>query len=108
MFLISNDSIRASVSNLYGVQYGIYKSYEGIYFTEHYTNYIKPMFMEEFETFEFYRSFKPKNYQQFITNKAYKRVIRYSIDAIQTFIFMQSGLKENVEKLISEIDKELI
>ncbi len=107
LFLISNDSIRASVSNLYGVQYGIYKAYENIYFIEHYTNYIKPMFMAEFETFKFYRSFKPRNYQQFIKNKAYKRVIRYTIDAIQTFIYMQSGLKEDVEKLISEINEEL-
>lgn len=107
MFLISNDSIRASVSNLYGVKYGIYKSYENIYFTEHYTNYIKPMFMEEFVTFEFYNSFKPKNYSQFIKNKAYERVMIYTTDAIQTFIFMQLGLKEDVEKLISEINKEL-
>ena len=107
LFIISNDSIRASVSNLFGVKYGIYKSYENIYFIEHYTNYIKPMFMEEFETFEFYRSFKPKNYNQFIENKAYKGVMRYTTDAINTFIFMQSGLKEDVEKLISEIDKEL-
>jgi hypothetical protein len=107
MFLIANDSIRASASNLYGVKYEIYKSFESIYFTEHYTNYIKPMFMEEFETFEFYRSFKPKNYNQFIENKAYKGVMRYTTDAINTFIFMQSGLKEDVEKLISEIDKEL-
>ncbi|MBP1840997.1 hypothetical protein J2Z57_002559 [Formosa algae] len=33
--------------------------------------------------------------------------MRYTIDAIQTFIFMQSGLKEDVEKLMSEINKEL-
>ena len=107
MFVISNDSIRTSISNLYGVQYGIYKSFESIYFTEHYTNYIKPMFMEEFDTFKFYSSFKPRNYQEFIKSKAYKRVMRYTIDAIQTFIFMQSGLKEDVEKLMSEINKEL-
>ncbi|MBP1840998.1 hypothetical protein J2Z57_002558 [Formosa algae] len=74
MFVISNDSIRTSISNLYGVQYGIYKSFESIYFTEHYTNYIKPMFMEEFDTFKFYSSFKPRNYQEFIKSKAYKRV----------------------------------
>ncbi len=104
---ISNDSIRTSISNLYGVQYGIYKSYESIYFVEHYTNYIKPMFIAEFESFGFYTSFKPRNYNQFIKNQEYKRIMSYTEDAIQSFIFMQSGLKEDVEKLISAINKEL-
>jgi len=107
MFLISNDSIRASVSDLYGVQFGIYSSYESIYFVEHYTNYIKPMFMTEFDTFEFYRSFKPRRYSQFIKNQEYKRIMRYTVDASRTFIFMQSSLKKNVEKLISDIEKEV-
>lgn len=107
MFLISNDSIRASVSDLYGVQFDIYSSYERIYFVEHYTNYIKPMFIAEFDTFEFYRSFKPRRYDQFIKNQEYKRIMRYTVDATQTFIFMQSSLKKNVEKLISDIDKEV-
>lgn len=104
---ISNDSIRTSISNLYGVQYGIYKSYESIYFVEHYTNYIKPMFIAEFESFVFYRSFKPRNYNQFIKNQEYKRIMTYTADAILTFIFMQSGLKEDAQKLLSDIDKEL-
>lgn len=107
MFLISNDSIRASVSDLYGVQFGIYSSFESIYFVEHYTNYIKPMFMTEFDTFEFYRSFKPRRYSQFIKNQEYKRIMRYTVDASRTFIFMQSSLKKNVEKLISDIEKEV-
>ena len=107
MHLIYSDSIRAAVSELYGVQFKIYQSYESIYFVEHYTNYIKPMFIEEFETFKFYRSFRPKKYSQFINNQKYKRIMSYTADASQTFRFMQSNLKENVEKLISEIDKEL-
>lgn len=106
MFLISNDSIRAMVSDLYGYQYGIYRSYENIYFVEHYTNYIKPMYMSEFETFEFYTSFKPRRYSHFIKNQEYKRIMRYTVDASRSFIFMQSRLKKNVENLISAIDKE--
>ncbi|WP_347922222.1 hypothetical protein [Pontimicrobium sp. SW4] len=104
---ISNDSIRASISNLYGVRYGIYKYYESIYFVEHYINYIKPMFIAEFETFKIYGSFKPRNYNQFIKNPEYKRIMSYTKDVIQTFIFMQKGLKEDAENLISAIDKEL-
>lgn len=107
MSLISNDSIRAAVSDLYGVQFGIYQSYESIYFVEHYTNYIKPMFIAEFETFQFYRSFRPRNYDEFIKNQKYKRVMSYTADASQTFMYMQTGLKENVEKLLSAIDEEI-
>lgn len=107
MSLISNDSIRSAVSELYGVSFGIYKSYESIYFVEHYTNYIKPMFISEFETFKFYRSFMPKNYSQFIKNRAYKIIMSYTADACQSFRFMQSDLKESVEKLISTIDTEI-
>ena len=108
LYLISNESIRVAVSDLYGVQFGIYQSYESIYFVEHYANYIKPMFIAEFETFKFYRSFKPVNYGQFINNKEYQRIMSYTTDACQAFRFMQSNLKENVEKLISEIEKEII
>lgn len=104
---ISNDSLRASLSDLYGIQYGIYKSYESIYFVEHYTNYIKPMFMTEFESFKFYRSFKPRNYSKFIKNQKNKRIMTYTRDAIETFIFMQAGLKEDAEQILSVIDKEL-
>lgn len=107
MTSISNDSIRASISDLYGVQYGIYKDYERIYFVEHYTNYIKPMFIENFESFKFYRSFKPRNYIQFIKDPTNKRVITYTRDAIETFIFMQVGLKEEAQKLLSAIEEEL-
>ena len=65
------------------------------------------MFIEEFETFNFYRSFRPRNYKQFINNQDYKRIMSYTADASQTFRFMQLNLKENVEQLISEIDEEL-
>jgi len=104
---ISNDSLRASISDLYGVRYGIYKSYESIYFVEHYTNYIKPMFINEFESFKFYRSFKPRNYTKFISNQDNKRILTYSRDAIESFIFLQSGLKEDAEQIVSAIDREL-
>jgi len=31
----------------------------------------------------------------------------YTVDPSQTFIFMQSNLKEKVEKLLLDIDKEI-
>lgn len=108
LFLISNDSLRTSISNLYAYQFVSYRIFENTYFVEHYTNYIKPMFMAEFETFEYYKSFKPKKYHQFITNQKYKPIMRYTIDASRSFIFMLSTLKEEVEKIILNIDKEVI
>jgi len=104
---ISNDSLRASISDLYGVQYGIYKSYESIYFVEHYTNYVKPMFMNEFESFQFYRSFKPRNFNKFISNQDNIGIITYTRDAIDTFIFLQAGLKEDAEQIVAAIDREI-
>lgn len=105
--IISNDSIRRMTSNLYGSQFGTYRSFEDTYFVEHYTNYIKPMFMAEFDTFEFYTSFSPRKYSQLIANKNYTLVMRYTIDACRSFIYLQYGLKETVEELISDIDIEL-
>ena len=107
MSSISNDSLRGLISDLYGVEYGIYKNYESIYFVEHYTNYVKPMFIAEFKTFKFYQSFKPKNYNNFIENKEYKQVLRYSSDACESFRFLQSNLKEKAENLLAVIEKEL-
>lgn len=107
MILISNDSIRTTLSDLYAYQFSTYHLFESTYFFEHYTNYIKPMFMTEFETFEFYNSFKPKKYKRFIKNQKYKPIMRYTIDASRIFIFMLSRLKNNVNKLILDIDKEI-
>lgn len=107
MFLISNDSIRTTISDLYAYQFSTYHLFESTYFFEHYSNYIKPMFMSEFETFEFYDSFKPKEYNRFIKKQKYKPIIRYTIDASRSFVFMLSRLKNNVKKLIISIEKEI-
>ena len=62
MKLITNDSLRVEISKLYGSAFEGFQVVESTYFVEHYTNYIKLMFMKEFGTFEVLQSLKPKEY----------------------------------------------
>jgi len=104
--LISNDSLRTKISVLYSNNFNAFRVFESTYFVEHYTNYIKPMFMDEFLTFEAYTSFKPKDYSQFIKNQKYKQIMNYTVTNSQMFILFQTQLKETVENLIAEIEIE--
>jgi len=106
MNLISNDSLRVDISDLFANQYSSYRVFESTYFVEHHNNYIKPMFMREFETFE-RESLKPKQYDQFIKNQDYKQIMNYTVSSCTTFIKMQSKLRESAKKLIIDIEKEI-
>lgn len=108
MNLITNDSIRVNISELYANQFNLYKVFESTYLVEHYDNYIKPMFMTEFETFDIYESFKPRNYNQFIKNKEYNQIMNYTVENCRRFIIIQSRLKGMAEKLIIEIENEIV
>jgi len=106
--LITNDSLRANISNLYANRFSSYRVFENTYFVEHYTNYIKPMYMNEFVTFEVFESLKPKDYDKFIKNPNYKQIMNYSVTNCQMFIIFQYGLIEEVKALINEIDNEIL
>ena len=107
MNLITNDSLRANISDLYANRFNIYKVFEKTYFVEHYINYIKPMFMTEFKTFKLYESFKPNNYNQFIKNKEYKQIMNYTVGNCKRFIIYQSTFKKNITDLILQIDNKI-
>lgn len=66
--LISNDSLRISISDIYANQFSFYRNLESSYLEEHHNNYIKPMFMSEFITFEYLTSIQPKNFDEFVQN----------------------------------------
>ena len=106
MSLISSESLRANISDLYATQFYAYSIFESTYLVEHYENYIKPMYMTEFETFE-YDSLIPKKYSRFIKNQYYRQIMNFTITYCNMFILFQSRLKENTEKLIQEVDKEI-
>lgn len=105
--LISNDSLKNNISDLYANQYSSYRMFEKTYLVEHHNNYIKPIYMAEFNSFEVKSSLQLINYEQFLTHKQYKQVMNYSVSMFATFIRIQSNLKVSIEELIIEINKEL-
>tara|TARA_R110002153_G_scaffold259377_1_gene419023 strand:- start:73 stop:795 length:723 start_codon:yes stop_codon:yes gene_type:complete len=105
--LISNESLRAKISMLYGNEFEAFRVFESTYFVEHHNNYIKPMFIKEFETFELFQSVKPKKYDQFIINQEYKQILNFTVNSCQNFIILQKTLTESVNKLIVNIDNEI-
>ena len=58
--LISNDSLRSSISDLYSNRFKAYQTFENTYLVNHYLDYIKPMFISEFVSYEFGVSAQPK------------------------------------------------
>lgn len=106
--LISNDSLRISISDLYANKFTGYRNFENTYLIEHHNNAVKPMFMSEFTPFDSSSSaVHPKNYTQFMNDPKYKAIISWTALTCRNFADMQSGLKEDVEKLMAQIDKEI-
>lgn len=105
--IISNDSLRISLSDLYANKFTSYKKFENIYMLEHYENYMKPMMISELTDYIVYTSAKPKNYKQFIKKAQNKDTMESMAQICDSFIFMQSNLREYAERLIAQIDKEI-
>lgn len=105
MDIVSNDSLRFSISDLYGYRYVLYKTFEDQYLTEHFVNNIKQIYISEFSTFD-NNSFEPTNYNQLINHPQLKQIINYSIYMYTIFSGMQSRLLNRIEKLKDEIEIE--
>ncbi len=105
--LITNDSLRRSISDLYANRFQSYTTFENTYMVSHYRDFIKPLFISEFTTFKYTVSAKPKNYSEFIKNSEYKQVLNFTIDICNNFIFIQTNLKEETQDIINRIDKEI-
>lgn len=106
MDIISNDSLRFSISDLYGHRYASYRKFENQYLLEHYVNSLYPIFISEFSTIE-NNSMKPKDYNQLMNHPQLKQVINYSINLYTLYFGMQSRLKNRIEILIRNIEKEI-
>ncbi len=103
--IISNDSLRLSISDLYGHRYVGYSLFEERYLLEHFTNNIKPILISEFSILG-QNSFLPINYHQLMNHPQLKQVINYSITMYAQFIRIQSDLQNRIEMLIADIEKE--
>ncbi len=107
LYLISNDSLRISISDLYANQYTKYIKFEDMYMIENYNNFIKPLYISEFISLKFRTSALPRSYNQFMNNPRYKVLLNWNVEMYKSFIIQQSGLKEKVKELIIQIDKEI-
>ena len=105
--LISNDSLRSQITMLYGNEFSAFRAFEKTYFVEHYDNYIKPIYIKEFETFEVFQSLKPRDYHQLMANSEYMQILNYTVNSCQNFIRIQNRLIESVNRLIINIDNEI-
>jgi len=105
--LISNDSLRRLISDLYSYQFKAYQTFENTYMVNHYINNVNPMFISEFTSFEYKSSAKPKNYNQFVLNSEYLQIMNFTIDICENFIVSQSNLKTEVQGILNLIDKEI-
>lgn len=75
---------------------------------EHYENYMKPMMFSELTDNIVYTSAKPKNYEQFVKKIQNKDAMETMAEICDSFILMQSNLKDHAERLITQIDKEIV
>lgn len=105
--LISNDSLRIIISDLYANKFESYRKFENSYLIEHHNNDIKPMYISEFTSFKYNSSAKPKNYNQFINTPRHREILFWTTEMCKDFARMQSGLKKNVMELITNIDREI-
>lgn len=105
--IISNDSLRIALSNLYANQFSSYNKFENIYMLEHYENYMKPMINSELKDYVVYTSAIPKNYEQFIKKEQNKDAMMHMADICDSYFLMQSVLLESAEELIAQVDEEI-
>jgi len=107
VYLISNDSLRTMISDLYAIYYPQHDHWQNKYMIEHLTNYIKPFYMHEFISYEVHTSATPRDYNRIIQNKDYLQMLNYSKAMNQMFVNKLSQLKVQTEQLIAAIDKEI-
>ena len=105
--LISNDSLRISISDLYANKFTSYRKFEDTYLIEHHNNDVKPMYISEFTSFIYKSSAQPRNYNLFMNNPRHKEIMIWTREMFRTFAEIQSRLKENVRELIAQINKEI-
>lgn len=105
--LISNDSLRLAISDLYANQFASYRNFENIYLVEHHHNDIKPIVISEFTSFSYQTSAVPRDYDRLMNNPRNREIMFWTTEICKVFIQIQSGLRENVEELMIRIEKEI-
>jgi len=104
--LISNDSLRASISNFYTKYINLYKELEQRDLQEHLTSYVKPMIMSQFKTYDM-KSIEIRDYQAFVSNLDNVQIISFTIRMLNKLINYQTLLIEKINELDMKIGKEI-
>lgn len=104
--IIQNKELRNLISDLYTFRFIQIERMENLYMHEHYVNYIKPIYMKEFTTFDWPNSLEIKDYESFIRNSDIKQILNYTIANLGTIKSRQQALADETERIIGLIDKE--
>ncbi len=104
--IISNDSLEKNISNFYTSDLNLYKEMEKRVLIEHYENYLKPMFINQFISFK-RQSTKPRNYHDFIHNADNLQILNYTVFVCTQVTRLQGFLVKTMKHLIHQIDKEI-
>jgi hypothetical protein len=104
--LISNDSLRRSIAKFFTHPVNLYKEIEDRVLQEHYMNYLKPMLISQFITFD-RNSLEPRDYKSFIENKDNIQVINYTIVMLSRLMSIQNLLIKEIKSLEQGIKIEI-
>ncbi|MDH3697645.1 MAG: DUF6090 family protein [Flavobacteriaceae bacterium] len=104
--LISNDSLRISISDFYTSYVNLYKELEQRVLIEHNNNYVKPMLMSAFSTYQF-QSMVPRDYNSFINNPEYRQVLNFNVTVLGGIIEFQGSLIKTITRIIDQLKNEI-
>lgn len=104
--IITNDSLRVKLADLYTRSINLYKELEKRAVIFHDEQFITPMKMSEFKSFS-RNNLILKDYEAFFGNTYNQQVLNRSIFIFNNLIEYQNYLIKDVELLIDQIDEEV-
>jgi hypothetical protein len=104
--LISNDSLRRSIAKFFTHPINLYKEVEDRILQEHNMNYLKPMIISQFITYDI-NSLEPRDYKSYIENKDNTQILNYTIVMLSQLMVLQSYLIKEIKSLELRIRIEI-
>ncbi|MDM9631615.1 DUF6090 family protein [Robiginitalea aurantiaca] len=104
--MISNDTIRISVSEFYTRPINLYLELEKRMLNEHYENYFRPMVMEAFGV-NADNTLILNDYDGFIANGEYKQVLMHTVRICSQMCNFQGYLLKSLEEIIQQVNAEI-
>jgi hypothetical protein len=105
--IIQNKDLKDGISHLYSYEFTRIKAVEDLYLQEHYENYVKPIFINEFSTFEWPHTAQIIDYDSFLQKTRIKQILNNTLAYYGTIINGNRAASENISQLVKMIDQEL-